>query len=142
MGLEVERERFGAADAAAFAARLRESLDVLEELLARPGFGAGEPTLGAELEVSLVDRSGRPLPRNADVLAASDDPRLTLEVERFNLECNLPFWPLAGRPFARLERELADALAAARRRPRQRAAGSCRSGSCRRSPGSIWARGR
>lgn len=115
MGVEVDSEQFDGEGLARFGERLRESLRVLEELLARPGFGHGETTVGAELEVSLVDAVGRPLARNVEVVEAVRDPRVTVEVERFNLECNLPWWPLAGRPFERLERELGDCLALLRR---------------------------
>jgi gamma-glutamyl:cysteine ligase YbdK (ATP-grasp superfamily) len=114
VGLEVDRERFSDAEVAAFHARLEESIDVLSSLLARPGFGKGEATLGAELEVALVDDGARPLPRNLDILADADDPRLTVEIERFNLECNLAWGQLAGRPFARLQAELDSALASLR----------------------------
>ncbi len=118
MGIEIDRHEFGPDEYARFSARLDASLDVLEELLARPGFGEGPPSIGAELEVSLVDDGGRPLPLNRQVLAESLDPRLTFELDRFNLESNLRHGPLAGTPFASLRRECEDALA-----EMQRAAG-------------------
>jgi gamma-glutamyl:cysteine ligase YbdK (ATP-grasp superfamily) len=111
MGLEIDRDHFDDDDHRRFAARVRESLDALREVLARPGFGAGPASLGAELEVSLVDRAGRPLPVNRAVLASSVDPRVTLECDRFNLEINTRPGPLAGRPFTALAAELDDALA-------------------------------
>jgi hypothetical protein len=111
VGLEVDREDFTEEDAARFAARLDTSLTVLEALLARPGFGEAPATLGAELEVSLVDAAGAPLLRNRAVLAETLDPRLTVELDRFNLESNLRYGPLAGRPFAALATECEGALA-------------------------------
>jgi gamma-glutamyl:cysteine ligase YbdK (ATP-grasp superfamily) len=80
----------------------------------RPASARGA-TLGAELEVALVDRSARPLPLNRAVLAGTLDPRVTLELDRFNLECNLRPAPLAGRPFAAMAGEMGDALAELRR---------------------------
>jgi hypothetical protein len=115
MGLAIDRTRFSASDHARFAERLQSSLRALEAVLARPGFGAGPSTLGAELELSLVDAQGLPLPRNRQVLAATPDPRVTPEMGRFNLELNLRPTPLAGRPFAALEAELEQALGEARR---------------------------
>lgn len=110
MGLEIDREDFTAGDHARFAARLRESLGVLGELLERPGFGEGKATIGAELEVSLVDENARPLPFNRAVLAETVDPRLTYELDRWNLESNLRHGRLEGAPFAALRRECVGAL--------------------------------
>ncbi len=108
MGLEIDRTDFDEASFRAFEARLERSLRALETLLARPGFGEGEATLGAEVEVSLVDAAGRPVPANEAVLAESRDPRLTVEINRFNLESNLDYGPLAGASFEALRREMND----------------------------------
>src|SRR4051812_9791615 len=98
MGLEITRDRFDAEDYARFSTRLHAALDALAMLLARPDFGVGPPSLGAEVEVSLVDRDGGPLPINRAVLASTIDPRVTLEVDRFNLELNTRPCALAGAP--------------------------------------------
>jgi hypothetical protein len=110
MGIAIDRESFDEADHARFAGRLRDGLAALRELLARPGFGEGPTTIGAELELSLVGDDGRPRPVNEAVIASSGDPRLTVELDRFNLECNSSPVPLRGRPFEALGAELADAL--------------------------------
>ncbi len=111
MGLEVDRDTFEEEDYARFSSRLCESLDALERVLARPGFGEGPASLGAELELCLVDAAGRPLPKNRAVLADAVDPRVTLEIDRFNLELNTRPTPLAARPFTALASELEEALA-------------------------------
>ena len=61
MGQQVDKERFSEAEFARFGERLEDPLVALRELLARPGFGAGPATIGAELELFLVDarRVGR-----------------------------------------------------------------------------------
>lgn len=110
MGLEVTCEHFDAADHARFAARLAEQLAALEVVLARPHFGVGTPTLGAELEVSLVDDTGRPLGINRTLLRETLDSRVSLEIDRFNLELNTCPIAFAGRPFAALGHELASGL--------------------------------
>lgn len=110
MGLEIDREEFDEEAYRRFDSRLAHSLEVLEELIARKGFGVGPATLGAELEVSLVGPDGRPLPLNSKVLSESVDPRLTVELDRFNLESNLQFSTLRGRPFAALEAEMHGSL--------------------------------
>lgn len=84
---------------------------MLEALLGQPGFGVGPASLGAELEVALVDAQARPLPRNEEVLRETSDERMTVELDRFNLECNLLPTALAGCPFAHLQREIESARA-------------------------------
>ena len=51
MGIEVEREEFTDEERAQFSQRLQENLKVLRELLASPGFGIGETTIGVEVEM-------------------------------------------------------------------------------------------
>jgi hypothetical protein len=114
MGIEIDRERFDEADYVRFAERLEQCLEALDRLLRRPGFGVGPRTIGAELELFLVDRAGRPLARNQAILADAGDPRLTLELDRFNLEVNPSPSSLAGHPFVALGQELEGALAAVR----------------------------
>jgi hypothetical protein len=116
VGVEIDQDEFSAEDRRRFAARLDEQVAALELLLARPGFGAGPRSLGAELEVSLVDGRCRPLGINRTVLAETRDPRLNLEVDRFNLELNTRPVPCAGRPFTALRADLAGGLAELGRR--------------------------
>jgi len=111
MGRSIGRTTFTDADRGRFRERLEESLSVLEALLERPRFGRGDASIGAELELAIVDAAGRAAPiaeRLRDELA---DPRLTLEINRYDIEANLTPGPLAGRPFARLEREIVEMLA-------------------------------
>ena len=111
MGLEIDREHFDEGDSVRFDRKLGQCLTALSELLARPGFGQGPPSIGAELEMDLVDETGAPFPANRSVLAETVDKRVTLEVNRFNLEVNSHPALLAGRPFSALSAELSGALA-------------------------------
>ena len=111
MGLQIDREHFDAADFAAFSTRLNDCLNVLGELIERPGFGAGPISLGAELEVSIVDRRMRALALDQDKLPQDLDEHITLELNRFNLEYNLDPLVARGRPFSALARQLVEALA-------------------------------
>jgi len=115
MGLEIARAEFDEAAMLAFRRRLSENLEALRGVMARPGFGAGDASLGAELELYLVDGDGRPLARNVELQRAVDDPRLTLELNRFNVEFNLSPVPAAGRPFGTIEAEMRETLALANR---------------------------
>ncbi len=110
VGLSIDRETFSQADYELFTERLNQSLVVLRDLLNRPGFGDGPTTLGAEMELSIVDREGCAYPINRSVLAGNLDPSFQLELDRFNLEYNTSPVPLAGTPFSRVESELTQAL--------------------------------
>jgi hypothetical protein len=106
VGKGIDRETFDQLDYARFQQRLEQCLSTLGRLLQRPGFGVGPATLGAELELFLVDDAARPRLRNQAVRAAAADPRVNLELDRFNLEVNATPTPLAGWPFAVLGAEL------------------------------------
>ncbi len=114
MGFEIERECFDEADYEHFSEKLRRSLAALEHMLRRPRFGVGPTTIGAELELHLVGEDGRPAPVNRAVIAAALDERVTLEINRYNLEINSPPFALAGRPFEKMAAELSETLGVAR----------------------------
>lgn len=115
MGIEIERDHFSEAEYAAFAAKLESNLRALGLVLRRPGFGAGPISIGAELELNLVDAAAYPMPVNREVLASASDGRLTLELNRFNLELNARPMALAGRSLSAMQDELKEALAATQR---------------------------
>jgi gamma-glutamyl:cysteine ligase YbdK (ATP-grasp superfamily) len=106
MGTDIAREEFDERDYSRFRERLECCLSELGQLLERPGFGVGPATIGAELELFLVDAAARPLPHNQAIRAAAADSRVTVELGRFNLELNASPALLAGRPFAALGDEL------------------------------------
>ena len=106
MGREIDRDAFEEKEYVAFSERLDESLAVVGEVITGPGFGVGPMTIGAELELVLIDAACRPLPSNRAVRLAAADPRVALELLRFNLELNASPVMLAGSPFAALEEEL------------------------------------
>src|SRR6266540_1010625 len=89
MGTNIDREAFDEVDDARFQQRLEQCLSTLGELLERPGFGVGPATIGAELELFLVDEMARPLPHNQAVRAAAADARVNVELDRFNEELRL-----------------------------------------------------
>lgn len=112
MGIEINKTTFAAQDYAKFGRALEENLAVLDELLAAPGFGVGPRTLGAELEIYIVDAQGRPLHANQEIQAAVGDDQLTLELNRYNLEYNLTPHAISEAPFAATEREIITKLEA------------------------------
>lgn len=110
MGLQIDRSVFTDDEYAKARERIRENLEALKLLMQRPGFGQGGHSLGAELEMSVVDENAQALPLNREILAESLDPQLQLELDRFNLEYNLSPVAAAGKPFTALQAELQHAL--------------------------------
>jgi hypothetical protein len=106
VGEEIATERFDPADYARFGQRLRHEIAAFGELVRRPGLGEGPSSLGAELELSLVDADGRPAPVNDRVLRDLPGEGFALELDRFNVECDSGAAPLAGRPFSRIGDDL------------------------------------
>jgi gamma-glutamyl:cysteine ligase YbdK (ATP-grasp superfamily) len=88
MGLTIDQFTFTQADTERFSARLHDNLQALESVLDRPGFGEGELSFGAELELYIVDPQGRPLPLNQKIQKQLGDDQLTLELNSYNLEYN------------------------------------------------------
>lgn len=109
MGLEIDKTDFSAEDFEQFGTRLHENLKALEMVLARPGFGEGDLSFGAELELYIVDKNCRPLHINQEIIAKLNDPQLTLELNRYNLEYNFSPVLLKDNCFAATQ---AEALAA------------------------------
>ena len=112
MGLSIKKSEFSAEEFERFAAKVRTDLAALTRLLNRPGFGEGESSIGAEVEFYIVNPDLRVHPINTEIAANVQDPQLTVELNRFNLEYNLSPQAFRGDPFGRTEQEL---LAAIRR---------------------------
>lgn len=110
MGLEIDNTDFTPEDFDHFGERLRANLKALEILLARPNFGEGELSFGAELELYIVDKNCRPLHINQEIIAKLNDPQLTLELNRYNLEYNFSPVLLKDRCFAATQREALAAI--------------------------------
>ncbi len=106
MGIDINKVEFVPADFVAFTARLEDNLSALKLVLADPGFGQGQGSLGAELEMYIVDARGKPLYANQEILADANDPQLTLELNRYNLEYNLTPHKLDSSPFKNTEEEI------------------------------------
>ncbi len=113
MGIEIEHTEFAAADYQRFHERLEDNLAALASLLSTPGFGQSQGSLGAELEIYIIDDQGRPLNRNLEMLEGANDPQLTLELNRYNLEYNLSPYTLDDTPFRRTEEEILRKLSTA-----------------------------
>jgi hypothetical protein len=106
MGTEIEQESFTPADYRKFKARLQDALRALEHVLERPGFGQGERTIGAELELFLIDGQARPFPVNEQIERAANNPMITPELGAYSIELNTPPVRLAGSSFSALRESM------------------------------------
>jgi CBS domain-containing protein len=71
---------------------------------------SGIGRIGAEQEMFLIDREFRPAPVSLEVLKQANEPRLTTEIARFNLEANLTPLLLTGTCFRAMEEELKELI--------------------------------
>ncbi|MBV7297418.1 glutamate--cysteine ligase [Enterovibrio paralichthyis] len=110
MGQSINKTSFSASDHEKFAKQLKDELDELEALLEKPGWGVGTCTVGAELELYLTDKNGRPAHYNLDLLDKAADPLMTAEINRFNLEYNCPYTEFGGAPFTFLKKKMDERL--------------------------------
>ena len=114
MGLSITSEKFLPDDYARFSRRLTECLEVLSEMLKDPAFGGDTNSWGAELELYLVDAGGAVVHCNEEVLARAADPRLTPELNRFNLEYNSAPVIESATPLSTLQTEFESILGSLR----------------------------
>jgi len=72
-----------------FMRRILTDLRALEKMLSEGLVQSGVRRIGAEQEMFLVDRAGRPAGLAIEMLKALDDPHFTTELGIFNLELNI-----------------------------------------------------
>jgi hypothetical protein len=81
-------------------------LHVLEEMMRSGLIESGIQRIGAEQEMVLIDRDAQPAPVAAEILQRLNEPRLTTEMGRFNLELNTTPLTFSGNCLHSLEAEL------------------------------------
>jgi len=99
----------------AFMKAVLDDLRALAFMLENGRVETGITRIGAEQEMFLIDRELRPAPVSLEVLKQVNDPRLTTEIARFNLEANLTPLLLTGPCLSLLEKELAEVISLARK---------------------------
>lgn len=110
MGQYFQQEAFSTEQYQEFVARLYQQLDELKSLLTNQALEQGESSIGAELEVYLLDQKFRPKMINQELLAKANNPQLTEELNRYNMEFNLSPVMAKGSPFKAMELELRNTL--------------------------------
>ncbi len=96
MGRDVPAIVVSYADRRRYREKVRRCLDVFARMLRDSRFSEEPQQVGMEVEFNLVDRDGYPSMRNAEVLAAIDDPQWAPELGLFNVEVNLAPRALTG----------------------------------------------
>jgi CBS domain-containing protein len=86
-------------------------MQALEYMLDNDLFESDITRIGAEQEMCLVDKYGRPAPINMEVLKDFHPEWLTTELAKFNLECNLNPQLFEGDCFSEIEVEISQYLA-------------------------------
>lgn len=97
-------------DRAQFVASLMKDLEALDVMLNNGSFDNAPLHIGAEQELCLIGHDLRPAMKNMELLEALDDPCLTTELAKFNLELNLPPLPCGGKSLGAMENELISRL--------------------------------
>lgn len=98
----------------AFTRALLDDLRALEQLISKGQIESGVRRIGAEQELFIVDKAGRPALGALDILKAADDPHFTTELGQFNLEINLDPDLFDGDCLSRLEHSLDELIEKAR----------------------------
>ncbi|NIR60423.1 MAG: glutamate--cysteine ligase, partial [Gammaproteobacteria bacterium] len=108
MGRDIDRSEFTDRDFTEFTRRLHAETEELARWFDEGQLDEEHWIAGFELEAWLADREWAPAPLNQALLERMDDPLLTNELARFNLELNTEARPLEGDVLGRMEHSLAD----------------------------------
>ena len=114
MGEHAVEQQVDEVKAQVFMKALLEDLRALAFMLEDGRIENGITRIGAEQEMFLIDRYLRPAAVSSEVLKSANDPRLTTEIARFNLEGNLTPLELTNNCFSRMEQELTELIELAR----------------------------
>lgn len=97
---------------------LLADVSALEQMIETGRIERGVRRIGAEQEMFILDQSLRPAPIALEVLKRANDPRLTTEIGKFDLEANLSPRLLRGGGLREMEQELTELLEITRRAAR------------------------
>lgn len=89
MGRDIDRQTFTRDDRTRFRRKVHRCLDAFARMLAQAQFDVDRPLTGLEIEFNLIDATGHPAMRSAEVLSAIRDPAFQTELGKFNIEVNV-----------------------------------------------------
>ncbi|MFI7698348.1 glutamate--cysteine ligase [Nonomuraea sp. NPDC049480] len=106
MGRDVPVVVFSREDRRKYREKVRRCLDVFAQMLRESRFELERPLAGLEIELNIVDANGEACMRNAEVLAAIEQPDWATELGQFNIEINIEPQELSGDGPLRLENDV------------------------------------
>ncbi|NRQ37933.1 glutamate--cysteine ligase [Nonomuraea sp. NN258] len=106
MGRDVPVVVFSRDDRRRYREKVHQCLDVFAQMLRESRFEDDRPLAGLEIELNIVDADGEAAMRNAEVLAAIEQPDWATELGQFNIEINVEPQDLGGEGALRLENDV------------------------------------
>jgi len=106
MGQEILHKHFTPADFELFSKNLNNETNLLNKLFKAGKFSSRSPVGGFEVEGCLIDANYHPAPINKEFLARFNNPLVTSELAKFNIELNNEPHALNGKAFSRFENDL------------------------------------
>lgn len=110
MGDDISTRTFTREQRVEYRHKVRRCLDVFAKMLTHHKFEESASLTGMEIELNLVNASGLPAMKNAEVLEAIADPAFQTELGKYNIELNVPPAPMPGKAVFALENNLREAL--------------------------------
>ena len=89
MGEEIQYSRFKQSDYQQFSSQLKEETSLLKHWFENHQFSSAPLTAGYELEAWLINKTGQPTSINEEYLKLANNPLLSPELAKFNVELNV-----------------------------------------------------
>jgi gamma-glutamyl:cysteine ligase YbdK (ATP-grasp superfamily) len=106
MGEEIQYSRFNKTDYQQFVAHLKQETALLKSWFDDHKFSSASLMAGYELETWLIDQTGHPVAINETFLEKANNPLLSPELAKFNVELNVDPQRLSNNVLSTFEREL------------------------------------
>lgn len=106
MGEEIQYSRFNKSDYQQFSSHLDEETMLLKSWFDKHAFSSSPLMAGYELEAWLINKTGNPVAINDEFLQLADNPLLSPELAKFNIELNVEPEQLSNKVLSTFERKL------------------------------------
>ncbi len=106
MGDEIQYSRFNKTHYQQFVSHLKEETSLLKDWFENHKFSSAPLMAGYELETWLIDEAGHPAPINEAFLEHANNPLLSPELAKFNIELNAQPEKLSHKVLSNFEHKL------------------------------------
>lgn len=106
MGEEIQYSHFNKSDYQQFTSHLKEETELLKSWFDNQQFSSSPLMAGYELEAWLINKTGSPVAINDAFLELADNPLLSPELAKFNIELNVDPERLSNKVLSIFEQEL------------------------------------